>query len=189
MKVLNRKVLALNKFWKPIRIVTVKQALIMIFSKKEAEIIDPILYTKYVWDEWIELEIKDEEVLHSSHEVYKIPEVILLPHCAKNCFAFKPRVSKNNIFKRDGFQCQFCGIKPEKKMLSIEHLTPKSRGGLTTFLNCTTACMQCNLRKGDRLLKETNLKLLNEPYEPKLSFFQVDIVNDNWRVFMKDIYS
>src|SRR5581483_11308045 len=104
MKVLNNKVLVLNKYWNPVRIITVKKALLMIFSTKEAKIIEPNQSIDYSWEEWSKLEIKeDEEVIRSSKNQFKIPEIIMLPHCTIHCFSYTPKVSKNNIFKRDKY--------------------------------------------------------------------------------------
>jgi 5-methylcytosine-specific restriction endonuclease McrA len=43
---------------------------------------------------------------------------------------------------------------------------PKSRGGENTWMNCVTACKECNSKKGHKTLKEAGLELLYVPYVP-----------------------
>jgi len=63
------------------------------------------------------------------------------------------------IFKRDNFTCQYCGrnVKEDKIKLNCDHIHPASKGGLWTFDNLITSCEECNLGKGDILLKEHKL--------------------------------
>jgi hypothetical protein len=41
--------------------------------------------------------------------------------------------------------CLYCGAPSE----SIDHVLPRSRGGLSVTENCVPACLACNGRKGD----------------------------------------
>lgn len=59
------------------------------------------------------------------------------------------------VFKRDGFRCQYCGRSPkndETVVLHLDHIHPKSKGGATTKDNLITSCLECNIGKGNRLL-------------------------------------
>ena len=58
------------------------------------------------------------------------------------------------IFQRDNFTCQYCGRKVPKVELQVDHKYPKSKGGLNKIENYITACKDCNLGKGDNILKE-----------------------------------
>lgn len=52
--------------------------------------------------------------------------------------------SKGNI-------CAICGLPIEnKKDLTLDHIKPISKGGLTTIENCQLAHKWCNLRKGNK---------------------------------------
>ena len=53
--------------------------------------------------------------------------------------------------------------------MSIDHVTPRSRGGGTNWENCVLACVGCNARKGNRSLKEAGLRLLRPPARPRWS--------------------
>lgn len=56
------------------------------------------------------------------------------------------------IFKRDGFTCQYCGRQPPEIVLQIDHITPVAEGGDNDPMNLVTACRDCNLGKGKKLL-------------------------------------
>lgn len=58
------------------------------------------------------------------------------------------------IFERDNFTCQYCGRKSLDVILEVDHIIPKSKGGLNEISNYKTACKECNNGKGDRILKE-----------------------------------
>lgn len=53
------------------------------------------------------------------------------------------------IFKRDGFQCAYCGQSPPAVILEIDHIEPKSKGGQDDVNNYITACFDCNRGKRD----------------------------------------
>lgn len=56
------------------------------------------------------------------------------------------------IFKRDGFQCQYCGNVPPAVTLEPDHIDPVANGGTNDIDNLITACFDCNRGKGHRLL-------------------------------------
>jgi len=51
------------------------------------------------------------------------------------------------VFKRDGFTCQYCGRRPPDVTLECDHITPVSKGGGNDPLNLITACRDCNAGK------------------------------------------
>lgn len=57
-----------------------------------------------------------------------------------------------NIFIRDKFTCQYCGRKAPDVILQIDHIHPKSKGGIKIIDNLKTSCSDCNLGKTDILL-------------------------------------
>lgn len=54
------------------------------------------------------------------------------------------------VFKRDSFTCTYCGAKPPKVVLELDHLQPVSKGGGNGLDNLFTACFDCNRGKGNR---------------------------------------
>jgi 5-methylcytosine-specific restriction endonuclease McrA len=55
------------------------------------------------------------------------------------------------IFARDSYTCQQCGAAGGKAELTIDHITPVSRGGTNAETNLQTLCRSCNSRKGARV--------------------------------------
>jgi hypothetical protein len=69
--------------------------------------------------------------------------------------AIREPVSKRtrfNVFKRDGFRCQYCGRTPPAVVLEVDHIHPVSAGGKSKTENLLTACFDCNRGKGAELL-------------------------------------
>jgi len=58
-----------------------------------------------------------------------------------------------DVFKRDGFQCTYCGAHPsETILLEVDHIHPVAEGGTNDIDNLVTACFDCNRGKGAALL-------------------------------------
>lgn len=62
------------------------------------------------------------------------------------------------IFKRDGFTCQYCGQRPPEVVLEVDHIHPQSKGGTDDMLNLITACSACNNGKRAELLSDRSPK-------------------------------
>ncbi len=58
------------------------------------------------------------------------------------------------VFKRDGFACQYCGAKAPDVVLHVDHIEPVSKGGDNSILNLITACVGCNSGKSDRRIDD-----------------------------------
>lgn len=56
------------------------------------------------------------------------------------------------VFKRDGFACQYCGANSQKTQLEIDHVNPVANGGGNEIDNLVSACVDCNRGKAARLL-------------------------------------
>lgn len=75
----------------------------------------------------------------------------------------QPRFTRAGMLKRDRHTCRYCKRPGADTM---DHVYPESRGGPTSWLNCVTACEECNGRKADRTPEEAGMPLLWEPYIP-----------------------
>jgi len=88
------------------------------------------------------------------------------------------------IFKRDKFTCQYCGGKSPEKQLTIDHKIATSKGGSDEESNLVTACMECNLAKGNTPLNElqgiTPSIRVNLEIEDELNI-QRQSLNATWR--------
>lgn len=68
--------------------------------------------------------------------------------------AYSENWSERNLIKKIKSSrkkiCYYCGKKIEtEKDLTVDHLTPSSRGGLTTEENLEICCFKCNTEKSD----------------------------------------
>jgi 5-methylcytosine-specific restriction endonuclease McrA len=138
---IRRTVLMLNASYEPLRIVSAKKSL--------------TLLTKGV----AVVEVPTSIEVHAG---IFLPSVIRLRNF-RNVPHKRPIPSRKNIFTRDGFRCLYCGAKAPKVTLELEHVIPKSRGGLGTWENLVSACHPCNQRKADRTPEEAGMKLIHRP--------------------------
>jgi len=61
------------------------------------------------------------------------------------------------VFKRDSFTCQYCGVKAPDVLLQVDHIDPVSQGGDNDILNLITSCQPCNSGKSDRKLSDNSV--------------------------------
>ena len=61
------------------------------------------------------------------------------------CPKLRARQWRQSLHQLTGQRCIYCGERSE----SIDHVFPKSRGGLSVTENCVPACLGCNGHKGD----------------------------------------
>lgn len=73
---------------------------------------------------------------------------------AKPVRAHISKTTRFEVFKRDKFQCQYCGAAAPKVVLHVDHIQPVVDGGGSDLLNLVTSCDACNLGKGPRLLTD-----------------------------------
>lgn len=86
-----------------------------------------------------------------------IPAVIRNVRQVKQSYR-KVNFSRMNVFRRDNYTCQYCGVKAgeEGVILEMEHVVPRSRwngtGTPTCWSNIVAACRKCNRKKSDFFL-------------------------------------
>jgi hypothetical protein len=64
------------------------------------------------------------------------------------------KMTRFEVFKRDGFACQYCGAHPPAVILHVDHINPVALGGVNDMDNYITACEPCNLGKSARSLAD-----------------------------------
>lgn len=163
---MNSEVLVLNQDYQPLSICSVQRSVKLVFMDK-AEL----------------LHDNPEKVLRTVTEEYSYPSVIRLRRYIRIPYS-RIALSRRNIMKRDGQTCQYCGIKGD---LTLDHVMPRSRGGIDTWENLVTACNTCNVKKGNRTPDEANMPLKIKPYRPiHITFFQnlINGVQENWKPYL-----
>ncbi|MGM0561308.1 MAG: HNH endonuclease [Pseudomonadota bacterium] len=103
----------------------------------------------------------------------------------------RPAFTRFNVFLRDRFECQYCGDRLPAEDLTFDHVTPRSRGGRTTWHNVVTACQSCNLIKGNRMPRDCGMLPLNEPEPPTTRTLQQhgrafppNFLHESWNDFL-----
>ena len=137
------QVLVLNASYEPLNITTWRRAMVMVLKGKA----EGLEHDSSRW-------IRGDTML---------PTVIRLRQYVRVPYKQLP-LTRRNLFHRDGHRCQYCGSSADQ--LSIDHVVPRSRGGLDTWENVTTACLPCNVRKGNRTPREASMPLMGKPHRP-----------------------
>jgi 5-methylcytosine-specific restriction endonuclease McrA len=111
------------------------------------------------------LEWYDDWIVRSEKWSTRVPAVMILKEYQKKKTSV--RFSKQNVFLRDGYVCQYCEDDVSKKTATLDHVLPTSHGGKTTWENTVTACAPCNASKGNNKKIVPKMK----PYKP--TYFQL----------------
>jgi len=85
---------------------------------------------------------------------------------AKARRGYTPPLSNPVLFRRDAHLCLYCGERQDPLLLSRDHVTPLSHGGIDNWKNVVTACKRCNNHKSGRTPEEAGMQLLAVPFTP-----------------------
>ena len=104
--------------------------------------------------------------------------------CATSCaFPYRQHapLTRRAVFARDGWACQYCGAPAE----NLDHVLPRSRGGLHVWENVVAACRRCNAKKMDRTPQEAGFHLARQPFAPSDGFrLTLGSVEPGWEPYL-----
>ena len=186
MSVVTTQVLVLNRSYQPIHVTTVKRAFCMVCTGI-AKIVDE-QYRTFDFQSWSELSVEvHEESIGLVGKLIRVPRVILLMTYEK-IPKRRIRFSRYNIFARDKNTCQYCGKVFSKSELNLDHVVPRSGGGMSTWENVVASCLSCNRKKGGRTPKAAGMRLVRRPSKPKwtatLAFSLRSLKYREWKRFL-----
>lgn len=140
-------VLVLNSSLQPLSVIP-ERRLVVLLSKQKVTFVDDSV--RELIEESIRARRLDLErpVIVQLLANVRIPRMVLQP-------------TRANILLRDDEMCQYCG--KHSRDLTLDHVIPRSRGGQSTWENLVASCKACNGKKGNRLLKEVNMRLIRHP--------------------------
>lgn len=143
-------VLVLNQNYEPLNVCNARRALLLIHGGK-AEVLE-----------------NGRGHIRTPSLAFPRPSVIRLVYLIKRP---RPRVrlTRREVFIRDHFSCQYCGLKTRD--LTLDHIVPRHRGGQHSWENLVSACRSCNHRKGGKLLADARMSLRRLPFEPKANSY------------------
>jgi hypothetical protein len=157
----NSKCLVINADYSPLTIISWKKALIWTikyenYSRVGIEVID--FY-------------KNDYILGVNNKKYPIPAVAKTKRYL-NIHNHAVKFSRKNIFIRDDYKCQYCGLKFSINELTYDHVIPKSIwnyeiGTPTCWTNIVTACVVCNRKKRNRTPAQAKMPIQNLPIIPQ----------------------
>lgn len=172
---MNNPVLVLNRLWQPVNICSARRAVSLLFMGHAQ-----VVYTDgnnnfstLDIDSWMSStrDAPDMALVRSISISFGIPEIIVL-----SLFDRLPKkdikFTRQNVFERDEFTCQYCGTRFDSKELNLDHVIPREKGGKNSWDNVVTSCVRCNTRKANKLPHQANMFPVKEPKAPR------------WRPFM-----
>ena len=159
------KTLLLNQGYQPLKIITWQKAICLLFLEKADN-----------------LEVYCDKLVSSISNKFSMPAVIRLRDSIR-INSFKVKFTRSNLFNRDNNECQYCGKEFSDRELTMDHVTPRSKGGKTDWSNIVSACKHCNKYKKDMTLEEAGMSLLSIPKIPnsRILFSKNRNVPEEWK--------
>lgn len=130
-----------------------------------------------------------DRVIRSPAHEHRLPSVVALKQYVPQ--NRRPPFTRFNVFLRDRFTCQYCSQAFVTQDLTFDHVTPRSRGGRTSWDNVVTACTRCNLAKSNRMPSECGMNPALTPRMPTTFELQdcgraypPNFLHESWRDFL-----
>ncbi len=199
---LDASVLVLNKLFMAVHVISVRRAFALL-CKELAEVVSQedgqfATYDFQTWREISEFRLKnfqyreeEDDWVRTASTQIQVPRVIRLLDYEK-VPRHAVKFNRRNIFARDNNQCQFCGKRFPTTELSLDHVVPRSQGGVSSWENIVCACIDCNVRKGGRTPKQAHMSLIRKPEKPKRSpLLNLKLTSKkyhSWKTFLDNAY-
>jgi 5-methylcytosine-specific restriction endonuclease McrA len=186
MSILTTKVLVLNRSYFPVHVTSVRRAVCLLYQGI-AKAVDH-QYRTFDFNSWSDLSSAlHDDTISLVDRVIRVPRVILLigyDRVPKR----QVRFSRFNVFARDNNTCQYCGEKLPRSELNLDHVVPRSQGGLSTWENMVCSCFTCNRVKGGRMPEEARMRLIRKPFRPEWTPFMLETFSfkryHEWRPYL-----
>ncbi|HUT11288.1 MAG TPA: HNH endonuclease [Thermoguttaceae bacterium] len=170
---LQASVLVLNRLYMAIHVVGARRAFVLLF-REVAEVIhhEDGTFGNHDFDSWrnyseLRAACKQphEDWIRAVNFEIQVPRVIRLLSYDRMPRQ-KLQLNRHSVLARDEHRCQYCSRQFPPHRLSLDHVVPRSRGGMTTWENVVCACLECNVKKGGRTPREARMKLVRRPIRP-----------------------
>jgi 5-methylcytosine-specific restriction endonuclease McrA len=165
-----RRVLLLNVTYEPLTTVGLRRAVCLVLGGKAEVVHDD----------------GTGAVLHSASVALASPSVIRLRRYVRIPYRNRVPLTRAALMRRDNYRCAYCGHHAE----TIDHVVPRSRGGLHAWENCVASCTKCNHQKADRLLEELGWTLPAPPVVPRGAHWRlIGVQHDGdprWMTYLRE---
>jgi 5-methylcytosine-specific restriction endonuclease McrA len=141
--------LVLNSSYQPVKLVSWQKAMMLWFQDK-VEV----------------LEYHNSTVVRSARQNFQLPSILRLKKYVSPRKTTRIKFSRENVYLRDNYTCQYCALKFSLRDLTLDHVVPASKMGRKDWTNVVTACRDCNHRKANRTPFGAGMPLLTEPRVP-----------------------
>lgn len=142
------RALVLNATDLPLAVVPARRAVVLVLKEKA------------------EMVVSNGMIFHSERLVLEAPSVVRLRRYVRVPYRAHAPLTRRALFARDEWTCQYCGSGAE----NLDHVLPRSRGGLHVWENVVAACRRCNAKKEDRTPVEAGFHLARQPFAPRDGF-------------------
>ena len=166
------KTLVLSTGFQPLDIVTWQRAMTMYFSGR-VEVVEPY---------------RDRRIGTVSRDVEMPAVVRFVRSVFRRYVSPKVRLTRRNLYHRDGGRCQYCSQALGYSVFTIDHVIPRSRQGRHEWENVVAACRPCNRRKANRTPKQVGFSLLARPRKPEFVPDARDHYPQRWNAGMPDLW-
>jgi 5-methylcytosine-specific restriction endonuclease McrA len=150
---MTQRVLVLNASYEPLRLVSVRRAVILLLQEK-AELVEALTQ-----------QLRASSFACQTPLVIRLVRYVALPRRTRLPF------SRRGVLLRDRETCQYCGAQPGRAHLTLDHVLPRAQGGRSEWENVVSACYSCNHRKGGRTPEQAGMALRSKPRQPRYAAF------------------
>jgi 5-methylcytosine-specific restriction endonuclease McrA len=159
--------LVLNATYEPLCVVSSRRAVVLVLTGKADSIEE------------------GDAALHSEHVTLPVPLVVRLTRYVRVPYRATVPLTRRAVFARDGGRCVYC----RAPATSIDHVLPRSRGGMHVWENVVSCCRRCNHAKADRVITELGWRMPHPPAAPTGVAWRVlgsGRINPQWRQYIDD---
>jgi len=170
---MHTRTLLLSPFWIPVKVLRWQDAV------------------KMRYEGTVEVLAEYDDEIASPSVTWKVPAVVRLRKMPRQRVR-GVRFSRANVYQRDGYRCQYCGVTHAERDLSYDHVVPRSAGGRTDWLNIVTACKACNTRKANKSCDDAGMFPLRAPHVPRSlprvgPRIDVENMPEEWSGFVREL--
>lgn len=160
--------LLLNASYEPMKVISWQRAITLLFLGK------------------VDMVEAYEEMVRGINHSLAMPSVVRLRRYAKQDRRVK--FSRTNVYRRDSFKCQYCGVEPGASHLTLDHVVPRAQGGRTEWTNIVTCCVACNAVKADRTPTQAKMALATPPVRPASmpTVALSEVEHPGWREYLTE---